>query len=291
MRNYRQVTVIGIGLIGGSLAAAFQRENIGERIVGVDINSDSLKAAENKNIIDKGYKEIKEGIKGADLIVIAVPVSEIAFILSEIQAHAGQGSLIFDVGSIKGDVIKQARQLIKKRPDLFFMGGHPMAGSEKNGVRWADPDMFRSAPFILVPLKETPEKQISNLSEIIIKIGGTVKIMGAEEHDWLVGYVSHLPHLIAFSLVNNIKSCNNQQEIFELSAGSFKDVTRIAASPPELWADICFSNRKKLGPIFDEFLKELNQVKIMLTKGDRKGLLNYFKKAGHCKSELIQEEK
>jgi len=291
MKTYEQATIIGIGLIGGSLAAAFKLENISERIVGVDIDSDSLKVAEKKGIIDEGYKEIKKGVKNSDLIIIAVPVANISSILNEIQVHAEPGSLIFDVGSIKGEVIKQANQLVKQRSDLCFIGGHPMAGSEKSGVKWSDPDIFKDAPFILVPLKETSEKQVSNLSDIVNRIGGIVKIMGEEEHDKMVGYISHLPHLIAFSLVNNINNCNNHQKIFELSAGSFKDVTRIAVSPPDLWADICLSNRSKLEPIFDEFLKELNKVKKMLTKADRAGLLNYFEKAGQRKSELIQEEK
>ncbi|HMA59506.1 MAG TPA: prephenate dehydrogenase/arogenate dehydrogenase family protein [Halanaerobiales bacterium] len=291
MKTYEQVTIIGTGLIGGSLAAALKRENICKRIVGVDVNSDSLKEAEDKGIIEQGYLDIKKGVKSSDLIIIAVPVGNINSILNEIQEHAQQGTLIFDVGSIKGDVIKQANQLVKVRPDLYFIGGHPMAGSEKSGVKWSDPDIFKDAPFILVPLKETPEKQVANLSDIINKIGGIVKIMGSEEHDKMVGYISHLPHLIAFALVNNIESCHNHQEIFELSAGSFKDATRIAVSPPDLWADICLSNRAKLEPIFEEFLTELEQVKKMLTKGDKEGLLNYFEKAGQCKSDLLQEEK
>ena len=291
MKTYEQATIIGIGLIGGSLAAAFKRENICKRIVGVDINSDNLKKAEDKGIIDKGYLDIKKGVKNSDLIIIAVPVGNINYILNELQQYAKQGTLIFDVGSIKVDVIKQANQLVKVRPDLIFIGGHPMAGSEKSGVKWSDPDIFKAAPFIMVPLKETPEKQVSNLSDIVDKMGGIVKIMGAEEHDKMVGYISHLPHLLAFALVNNIENCPNQQEIFELSAGSFKDATRIAVSPPDLWADICLSNRAKLEPIFDEFLTELEEVKKMLTKGDKEGLLYYFKKAGQRKSELIQEEK
>ncbi|HKL13762.1 MAG TPA: prephenate dehydrogenase/arogenate dehydrogenase family protein [Halanaerobiales bacterium] len=291
MNNLKQVTIIGVGLIGGSLAAAFQRENICQKIVGVDVNRKSLKEAQSRGIIEQGYTDLKKGLKNADLIVIAVPVSNINNILNEVQKYAKSGSLVFDVGSIKGDVIKQAKQLIKARPELNFIGGHPMAGSEKAGVHWADPDIFLDAPFILVPLKETAETEVTNLSNIIDKIGSNVKVMGEKKHDLLVGYISHLPHLIAFSLINNISGCNDSHKIFDLAAGSFNDTTRIAASSPKLWVDICISNRENLEQIFDDYLEELVQVKEMLANEDRTALYAYFQKAHQFKNKLLQEEK
>lgn len=289
MKSSGQITIIGVGLIGGSLASAFSRENIGQKIVGVDIDLESLQYALNREIIDEGFSDIREGIEKADLIIIAVPVGNITSILDDIKDHAREGSLVLDVGSIKGEVIKQAEVLLTERPDLFFVGGHPMSGSERKGVGWSDPDIFQDAPFILVPLNKTPASKMVGLAQIIERIGGRVKVMDGDVHDWQVGYISHLPHLIAPALVNTITRREDHQEIFDLSAGGFRDTTRIAASQPELWVDICFSNRENLEYIFDSFLEELFKVKAMLTKEDREGLFSYFQKARQLKIELAEE--
>ncbi|AZR74183.1 hypothetical protein BBF96_12720 [Anoxybacter fermentans] len=292
MEVINQMTVVGVGLIGGSLARAFRKQRLCKTIVGVDINAEVIKKALQFKVIDQGTLDLKEGVRDADLIILAVPVGVIGTVLKEIKTYIKQSAWILDVGSTKSDIIKQAEEYLKDRPDLVFVGGHPMAGSEKAGVEWSDPYLFQGAPFILIPLAKNPRSEVLQLSQWLERIGARVVIMDHEQHDLQVGYVSHLPHLVAAALVNVLsRNFTNINEVLSLSGGGFKDTTRIAASQPNIWIDIFSSNRQKLKKILDHFLEELIEVKKMLSRDDREGLFEYFSKARQIRTEFFEEEK
>ncbi len=283
---FNQITIIGIGLIGGSLASAIKEADICKKIVGVDINPDSLKIALKRGIIDDGFEDINKGISNADLIIIAVPVGEASNILEELKLHAPKNCLLVDVGSTKEKIINKAKEIMKERPDLSFIGGHPMTGSEKWGVRWSSSDLFQNSPFILVPinLEDYRSDRLSNFVELLNGIGASVRILGEKEHDWKVGYISHLPHLVSSAMVNLIAQNDDYEQILELAGGGFKDTTRIAGSNSKMWVDICLSNQEKLEQILHEFIDEISQLKLLLSREDKQGLLDYFNRASKIKN-------
>ncbi|MCF8002558.1 MAG: prephenate dehydrogenase [Halanaerobiales bacterium] len=284
MELFKQITIIGVGLMGGSLACAIKENDLCEKIVGVDINSDSLKIAKKRGIIDDGFENIVEGISKADLIIIAVPVGETAKILEKIKLFAPQNCLLVDIGSTKEKVVKKAKEIMEKRKDLTFIGGHPMTGSEQEGVKFSSPELFKQSPFILVSLEENYSKKTLDFIKLLKNIGAEIKFMGENEHDWKAGYVSHLPHLVSTALFNFVSKNDDYKQILELAGDGFKDTTRIAGSNSKMWVDICQSNQKKLEKILDDFIEELSDLKILLAKDDKQDLLNYFNKVSKVKN-------
>lgn len=284
MQLFNQVTVIGVGLMGGSLAAAIKKDDLCKKVIGVDINSNSLKIAKKRGIIDDGFKDINKGISKADLIIIAVPVGETAKILEKIKLNAPKNCLLVDLGSTKQKIIKKVKEIIKQRKDLVFIGGHPMTGSEQEGVEYSSPDLFKQSPFILVPLEEYHSKKVLNFIKLLKSIGAKIKFMGENEHDLKVGYISHLPYLVSSALVNVIFKNKDYEQIMKVAGDGFKDTTRIAGSNSKMWVDICQSNQKKLEEILDDFIEELNDLKILLTRDDKKDLLKYFNKVSKIKN-------
>jgi len=289
---FNQITIIGTGLIGGSFAAAIKETDICSRIVGVDINPDSLKIAIKRGIIDDGFEDINKGITNANLIIIAVSVGEVSNILEKLKLHAPENCLLVDVGSTKEKIINKAKEIMKERPDLSFIGGHPMTGSEKWGIRWSSPVLFQDSPFILVPInpKDYHSDRLSNFVDLLNSIGAIVRILGEKEHDWKVGYISHLPHLVSSALVNFISKNDDYEQILELAGGGFKDTTRIAGSNSKMWVDICLSNQEKLEQILHEFIDEISQLKLLLSREDQQGLLDYFNRASKIKNKKIKIE-
>ncbi|MBC8185763.1 prephenate dehydrogenase [candidate division KSB1 bacterium] len=258
---FNKICIIGTGLIGGSLALAFRRKYIGEKIIGIDF-PETIKKAVEHNIIDEGYTpdEIEQQVSDADLVILATNIQQIISDLKRIPPMLKKDAIVTDVGSSKETIIIIADQ---EFPDYInFVGGHPMAGSEKNGIDAADPFLFENCFYILTPQKNTPPDVLNKLVTIMELIGAKVLLLNASVHDKIAAAVSHLPQMLAVKLVNLIADYNQDEPNYlKLAAGGFRDMTRIASSPFSMWEDIFKTNSENILNIIDEFIVELNKLK------------------------------
>lgn len=311
MPKFNTIAVVGVGLIGASLAAAFKKSDSDLKILAVDQDQYTIKKAEDLKIIDKGFLEIKDNLKEAELIFVAVPVSKITDVIKEIDKGSNSSQLIVDAGSTKKEVLKKAQQLLKNS-SRSFIGAHPMAGSHKSGIDWHDAELFAGAPFILTPILENKSKSteadentffnkeseiINNLDEnkreellalkeLIENIGARTYIISAEEHDRCTALVSHLPHLLSSALVNMLNLEKDNTNMLKLSGSGFRDMTRIAGSSPELWQDIILSNHENLIELIEKYIRELEELKADLEKNDEQKIFEFLAEAAELKKDI-----
>ncbi len=291
MKEFRETAVIGVGLIGGSLAAAFRKKSISEKIIGIDINKENLIKAEKMNIIDEGYTEIRGHLNNSDLIILAAPISNILDILDHLPYCGEKKQIIIDTGSTKKEILKNAENKFSEQENRIFIGGHPMAGSEKSGVKFADPDLFTEAPFILTPAVDTDSKIVEKIKKMLEKIGSRVYIIDAEEHDRCAAVLSHLPHLVSAVLLNTVCSEREKEKLYRLAGSGFHDMTRIAGGSPELWQDIFWTNRDNLENLLGKYIENLENIKEKLSKYDKKGVYEILKQAAENKISVRRERK
>lgn len=311
MPKFNTIAVVGIGLIGASLAAAFKKSDSNLKILAVDQDQYTIKKAEDLKIIDKGFLEIKDNLKEAELIFVAVPVSKITDVIKEIDRGSNNKQLIVDAGSTKKEILKKAEQLLEKSKKTFI-GAHPMAGSHKSGIDWHDPDLFVEAPFILTPLiddkparnevnentffnkeseiinnlEENKKEELLALKELIESIGARTYIISAEEHDRCTALVSHLPHLLSSALVNMLNLEKDNTNMLKLLGSGFRDMTRIAGSSPELWQDIILSNNNNLIDLIEKYIRELEELKADLEKNDEQKIFDFLAEAAELKKDI-----
>lgn len=299
MPKFKKIAVVGIGLIGASLAAALKKSDPEIKITAVDRCAESIKKAEEIGIIDQGFTEIKANLKEAELIFIAVPVAAIASVIKKIKDGSAGKQLLVDAGSTKKEIMLQADKILAGTKKIFI-GGHPMAGSHKSGLDWHQADLFKEAPFILTPwisesksllsLKEAlkavnvDEKLLQQLSKLIESLGARVHIISAEEHDRCTAYLSHLPHLLSSALVNLSLRNDFDSDFLELSGSGYRDMTRVAGSSPELWQDIILSNSKNLAELVKEYRAELKELQINLEKNEENKIYNFLASAAEIKN-------
>lgn len=293
MLNFREIAVVGTGLIGASLAAAFKNIDSEIKITAVDRSEKSLKKAKQLKIIDQSFKSIENNLETADLIFIAVPVASIPTVIRQIKAGGESNQLLVDVGSTKKEIMIQADKILKGSNKTFF-GGHPMAGSHKSGIDWHNPDLFKDAPFILTPWLDDEQKEkiefslekqekLDGLINLIKKTGAKLHLISAEEHDHCTAYLSHFPHLLSALLINMSEGKQFKKEFFKLAGGGFTDMTRIAGSSPELWLDIILSNQENLIELIDKSILDLAKLKRNLELNDQKKVYNFLLKAAEIK--------
>ena len=271
MRRLKRVAVVGVGLIGGSFALALRRAGGVTSIVGVDRDASSLERAAALGVIDTAAESVSEATKGADLVVVAVPVRAIGPVLHDVALALDAGAVVTDVGSTKGDVTRVAREELRA---LFprFVPGHPIAGRESSGVDAATPDLFKSARIVLTPADETAPDAVDIVRGCWEAVGGRVTTLTAIDHDRIFAAVSHLPHLLSFALVSEIAARTNAAELLGFAAGGFRDFTRIAASSPEMWRDIALQNREALLDELDRYGARLAVFRELVERGDGPGL-------------------
>ncbi len=285
MKNIKNVTVIGLGLIGGSLALAIKELDNGFKITGYDQSLDSMNIAKYRNIIDHIAEDITSAVKKADLVIIATPVGEIVKVAQQIKNSLKGGAIVTDVGSAKRKIVENMNRIL---PDtVVFVGGHPMAGSENEGILSATPDLFRNAFYVLTPTGKTITNTLMTLHSLFTRIGSKVISISPEEHDRIVALISHMPHVLSSNLVDYI---DDQQKIlknlFKLCAGGFRDMTRIAASNPSMWVDITIENREEIINVVDGYIEYLESFKKGLEAGDSDFIEEHYIKAKKARMNL-----
>ena len=280
-----RVLLIGVGLIGGSLALAMKKHRH-VTVVGADINTNEVQVANQLGIVDYVAEDIKTEAAQADYIVLATPVEYTTAWIHDLSTWKLKETVIItDVGSTKGEIMKAAQALNKKR--ISFIGGHPMAGSHTSGAVNARADLFCSARYILTPFENEQKEKIDALMHLLEPTGAQFVLLDAATHDQITGVVSHLPHVIATSLVRQVKGYSAQNHLVtEMAAGGFRDITRIASSNPHMWRDILKQNRSMLLTLLDDWMKEMEQVKLLVEKGDGHELFDYFSDAKEFRDSL-----
>ncbi|WP_261134792.1 prephenate dehydrogenase [Bacillus sp. Marseille-Q3570] len=271
----RRVLLVGVGLIGGSLALAIKKEHQ-VKIIGYDPNEENCMLAKRLEVIDDYTSELQTEAEQADLIILAAPVEETIKLLDEFRHYQfKQNVIITDVGSTKVNIVKKAEQLYDK--GVTFIGGHPMAGSHKSGVGSAKVHLFENAFYVLTVFKKTTVGQVNKLKDWLKGTKANFQMMEPEEHDLVTGIISHFPHVMAASLVRQVKShAHRNEHVTRLAAGGFKDITRIASSSPSMWRDIVRHNRQILLSLLDEWGKEMESVKRLVARGDGDEIYDYF---------------
>ncbi|GAA0702831.1 bifunctional prephenate dehydrogenase/3-phosphoshikimate 1-carboxyvinyltransferase [Marinobacterium maritimum] len=273
-----RVLIIGLGLIGGSLAKALKTRSCVGEVVGADRSQDECRLGLQLGVIDRVAEDLPTEVSAADLIVLAVPVKAMETVLEQIRPHLRLQTLVTDVGSTKGNLVQAARRIFGHLPGTFIPG-HPIAGAEKSGVRASDADLFEHHKVILTPLPETDPNATLELARLWQAVGAEVLQMDVGRHDEVLAATSHLPHLLAFSLVDTLAREEENLDIFRYAAGGFRDFTRIAASDPTMWHDICIANRDAILAQIDRYTAGVTRLRGAIEQGDSEGMLGIFTRA------------
>lgn len=275
----KKLLIFGVGLIGGSVALKAREQKLFSEIVGVSrAGGTDLNYLVENNMLDYVSSNISKDISSADMILIATPVAQINSILKTIYPHLSETTVITDVGSTKLNVLNEAKLNLKDKYNQFI-GSHPIAGSEKNGAKAAELDLFKNKNIIITKENLSSTDDQKKLASFWSSLGGIVSKMTAEDHDQIFSTVSHLPHLLAFNLVNLINKKKNKEVLLNFAASGFRDFSRIAASSPEMWRDICLANKESILQDLILFEKEINELKSFLELNDNDNLEKYLKNA------------
>lgn len=261
---FEKVTIIGVGLIGGSLAAAFRRRSIASDIIGIS-SPDTIRKAKELKLIDSGYDydALAQGVRNADLIILCTPIVRIIELMPAIAECVTPGSIVTDVGSTKRIIMETADRYLPK--NVSFIGGHPMAGSEKRGISASDPFLFENAIYVLTPSPSASQERLEMSLRAFTSIGAQVVILDPELHDRIAATISHLPQMLSVGLVNMLSSVSDKHpEYIKLAAGGFRDMTRIASSPFSVWRDICETNQDLICEQLDEYISQLQEIRGMI---------------------------
>lgn len=278
MAKINKLCVIGVGLIGGSLAIALRNAGYCAEVIGAGRNAERLQVAKDLGVVDSFSTDLAEAVGDADMIFIAVPMGAMAAIFQQIDNHLKPGAVITDGGSAKSSVMKDAKQHLK-RSYSQFVAGHPIAGTEQSGVEAAFGELFQNRRVIITPTYDTNKRAAEKVTDMWKAAGAEVETMSALHHDDVLAGTSHLPHLLAYGLVNCLFESNNSESFFKYAAGGFRDFTRIASSDPVMWRDICLSNKESLLDILSLYQTELDMLKEAIAKDDADQLLSYFNSA------------
>ncbi|MBP1045676.1 prephenate dehydrogenase [Enterococcus sp. BWM-S5] len=280
----KKIVIVGLGLIGSSLALAVKKEHPKVTIIGIDIQEASEEFALKRGIIDERGAELQEAAAEADVILLCSPVEVVKKQLTELSSCILKPDVIIsDVGSTKKEIVEAAEQL---RLDSFI-GGHPMAGSHKSGVTAGDERLFENAYYILTPNQNADSKKVNALKELLKGTQAKFVTLEPEEHDQITGMLSHLPHVIAAGLVNQSKVFNEKHpRARQLAAGGFRDITRIASSDPEMWTDILLNNKEILLDLITGWQNEMDQVSQWLKNGNQEAIFQFFYEAKETRNQM-----
>ena len=281
--TFEKVSVVGLGLIGGSFAAALRESGeVGEGF-GVERDAESLRFALENGITDAGASEIGPGISGSEIVVVATYVDAIAGVAEEISGFVSPGTAVCDVGSVKASIV---REMEKGPRNIRFVGAHPIAGKETSGVKESDPGLFSGKRCVVTPVENTSPEALSVVKTLFSLVGSEVVEMDPEAHDEVFSLVSHLPHAVAYSLVSAVASGGGDRNLFNFSGGGLADFTRIAGSSPEMWAGIFIENRDALLDAIRGFAGKLGEIEKAVASGNVEELAALLRKARDSKQNL-----
>ena len=285
---FKKVCIIGCGLIGSSLARAIKKHNLSEKIVSSNRSDIVNKKVLGLKIVDDSSSDTQKMAKDSDLIIIATPLSSYENVILKIKNSLKNGMILTDVGSVKERVISLVEKAIPK--DVSWIPSHPIAGTEESGPEAGFSELFKNRWCILTPSKKAKEKDINTLKSFWKKIGSKVDIMDAKQHDYILSITSHIPHLVAYNIVNtsiNIQE-EKQSDIIKYSAGGLRDFTRIAASNPIMWRDIFIQNKTNTSKEIEKFIANLEDLKNAIENEDGKKLEEIFIKTKKIRKEIIK---
>ena len=287
----KKILIFGIGLIGGSIALKIKQKKLFDQIIGVGRSGGtSISSYVSTGMLDVAIEKTSEEIASTDLIIIATPVAQTKKILADIYPFINEKSVITDVGSTKSDVMAAAKESLKEKSHQFI-GSHPIAGSEKHGASAANFQLFENKDIIITPHDNSLKKTIDYLRKFWVNLGGRVSNMTPEIHDEIFSTVSHIPHLLAFGLLNLINNKSNKDQLLNFAASGFRDFSRIAASSPEVWRDISLANKKAILNDLKLYQDEISSIINLIEEENTNKLDQYLIKASTTRSEWIESQK
>lgn len=284
----QRLCIIGVGLIGGSLARALRDAGEVGEVVGCGRGEDNLQAAARLGVIDRYVTDPAQAVRGADVVVIAVPLGAMEPVLRAIVPGLSTDAVVTDVGSAKGSVVADVERIYGAIPP-HFVPGHPIAGTEQSGVEASFATLFQGRRVILTPLAETSSTAHHLIQRMWALTGAEVIDMGVRHHDAVLAATSHLPHVLAYTLVDTLTRLDDRAEIFRYAAGGFRDFSRIASSDPQMWHDICFANREQLLEMITLFSTDLERLAAAIRNEDHAALLATFQRAKRARDNLYLE--
>ena len=287
----KKILIFGIGLIGGSIALKIKQKKLFDHIIGVGRSGGTLLTPYvSTGMLDVATDKASEEIASTDLIIIATPVAQTKKILADIYPFLNEKSVITDVGSTKSDVMAAAKECLKEKYQQFI-GSHPIAGSEKHGASAANFQLFENKDIIITPHDNSLNSTIDYLRKFWVSLGGRVSNMTPEIHDEIFSTVSHIPHLLAFGLVNLINNKSNKDHLLNFAASGFRDFSRIAASSPEVWRDISLANKRAILNDLKLYQDEISSIIKLIEEENTNELDQYLIKASTTRSEWIESQK
>lgn len=281
----RHLCIVGVGLIGSSLSLALKKAGFVERVSGCGRSEENLRKGIQLGVLDDYNLSMQDAVKGAEVVVLAVPLGAMHSALEGIKPGLSENTIITDVGSAKASVVRDARAVLGQRA-CQFVAGHPIAGTEQSGVEAGFATLFKNRKIILTPEEDTVKNGVDLIFSMWKATGAEVELMGVEHHDQILAATSHLPHMLAFSLVSHLSKMSDQDEIFSYAAGGFRDFTRIAASDPVMWRDVCLANGDALVELIEGYSLELDEIKQAIQKQDADKLFELFRDAKHTRDQL-----
>ena len=284
--NKKQIGFIGFGLIGGSIAKALKANSPEFNIIAFDINKDALKQAAKEGIIDTATESIDEHFSACDFIFLCAPVLNNAASLSLLKNVLNPTTILTDVGSVKTDIHKRITELELEEQ---FIGGHPMAGSERIGYANSNATILENAYYILTPTNKVSKDKIDTYTDLVLKMRAIPLQLTYEEHDFVTAAISHLPHVISASLVNLVKDSDSEKGIMKaIAAGGFKDITRISSSSPVMWQNICLTNKDNILNLLEKYIDSLSEIKTQIAESSEKEIYNFFDTARNYRNSFIE---
>lgn len=292
-----KLVIIGVGLIGGSFALALRKAGLVKHIVGVGRSRENLRHAHKLGAIDEIASDLQSALKDAEVVFLAIPVGQTSGIMAQISSFLEPDTIVTDAGSTKQDVVAAARSCLAGHLKNF-VPGHPIAGAELSGASAADAKLFRDKNLVLTPLDETSAEAVKRVTELWQACGARVSHMSAARHDNILAAVSHLPHVLAFLLMNRVcagagrdpEGLLRPDDLLHFAGSGFRDFTRIAGSSPEMWRDICLANREALCGQIDAYRNELTALREMLARGDGEAMESVFANARETRRQWLRNK-
>jgi prephenate dehydrogenase len=273
--HFRKITIVGVGLLGGSLGLAIKKRGLANEVAGYVRRASSIAECKKARAVDVCTRDLQEAVADADLIVLCTPLAQMLPLLKEMRPAIKRGAIVTDVGSVKATVVKELESLVAKS-GAHFVGSHPMAGAEKTGVSSARAELFTNAVCVVTPTERSSQAAIKKLESFWKAVGARVLRLAPELHDELVSRSSHLPHVVAATLANLVLDPKYPKSQPLLCANGFRDSTRIASGSPEMWRDIAMANRKNLSGALEAFIRDLKKFQRLLKTGDEKAAETFF---------------